>query len=55
MKKIALFAMAAFLISGVAFAGDNLDKGKKKGKKSCCKKKSCDKKEEDKTSKTAEM
>ena len=32
MKKIFLFATAAFLFSGVAFAG-NGDKGKEKGKK----------------------
>lgn len=52
MKKVLLFATAALLISGVAFA--NTDKGKKKkcakGKSCCQKSKECSK-----DKKTAEM
>jgi hypothetical protein len=52
MKKIALFATAALLFGGLAFA--NADKGKKKKKcaksTSCCQKKtSCNKTADDKT------
>jgi hypothetical protein len=44
MKKVFLFAIAALMVSSVAFAEGN-DKGKrKKAKKSCCSaKKSCHK------------
>jgi hypothetical protein len=56
MKKVLLLATAAFLVSGVAFAGTDKDKKKKCAKgKSCCKKgKSCSKDKEEKE-KTAEM
>lgn len=56
MKKVLMLATAAFLVSGVAFAGTDKDKKKKCAKgKSCCKKaKSCDKDKEEKE-KTAEM
>ncbi|MFM7709956.1 MAG: hypothetical protein ACKO5C_03490 [Ferruginibacter sp.] len=52
MKKIALFATAALLFGGLAFA--NADKGKKKKKcaksTSCCQKKtSCNKTADEKT------
>ena len=46
MKKVLLLATAAFLVSGVAFAGTDKDKKKKCAKgKSCCSKnmKSCSK------------
>lgn len=51
MKKLLVLATAAFLVTGVAFAGEG--KGKKecsKDKKECCKKggkKSCCKKDKD--------
>lgn len=56
MKKVLLLATAAFLVSGIAFAGTDKDKKKKCAKgKSCCKKaKSCSKDKEEKD-KTAEM
>ncbi len=56
MKKVLMLATAAFLVSGVAFAGTDKDKKKKCAKgKSCCKKaKSCSKDKEEKE-KTAEM
>jgi len=56
MKKLLVLATAAFLVTGVAFAGEGKEKKecskdkkeccKKGGKKSCCKKDS--KKEEEK-------
>lgn len=54
MKKLLLFATAALLVTGLAFA--NQDKGKKKkcakGQSCCQKSKSCSK---DKDAKTAEV
>ena len=47
MKKICMLTMAAFLVTGAAFAYDG---GKKKStKKSCCKKGGCGKNEKSKT------
>jgi hypothetical protein len=56
MKKVLMLATAAFLVSGVAFAGTDKDKKKKCAKaKSCCQKaKSCSKDKENKE-KTAEV
>ncbi|MEO7309834.1 MAG: hypothetical protein ABIX01_05530 [Chitinophagaceae bacterium] len=50
MKKILVFATAALLVSGAAFAG----KGKKCGTKDCCKdkKENCCKDKKAKTAKT---
>lgn len=56
MKKVLVLAMAAFLVSGVAFAHEGKDGKKcdkeccKKGAKDCCSK---DKKEASKTEKPA--
>ncbi len=43
MKKLMMFAVAALLVSGAAFAGD-----KKSGGKDCCKGKTCGKKKDNK-------
>lgn len=53
MKKILVLATAAFLFSGVAFAGGG--DGKKCGKctKDCCSKKATEKKDAKATAKTA--
>jgi len=54
MKKVLMLATAAFLISGVAFAGNGGEKGKAKGKK-CCKGGKCCKDKDKKDGKTAKM
>lgn len=47
MKKLLVLATAAFLVSGVAFAGEGEGKKCDKDKKACCKKggKACCKKD----------
>lgn len=56
MKKLALLAVAALLVTGVTFADNG--KGKKCGKKSgCCKKsgKKCCKKDKEKEKETVKL
>ncbi|MBS1761942.1 MAG: hypothetical protein JSR00_03645 [Bacteroidetes bacterium] len=59
MKKLVVFAVAAMLFSGSAFAceGGKDAKKCKKGKSSCCSKdkKSCGEKSKDKKDKTAKL
>ena len=60
MKKLLVLATAAFLVTGVAFAGEGKEKKEcSKDKKECCKKggkKSCCKKDsEKKTEEKAEV
>lgn len=47
MKKLLVLATAAFLVTGVAFAGEGKKEKCEKGKKECCKKggKKCCKKD----------
>ena len=54
MKKLLMLAVAAFLVSGVAFAHEGDGKGKAKGKK-CCKGGKCCKDNNKKDGKTAKM
>ncbi len=57
MKKLLVLATAAFLVTGVAFAGDGKEKKCDKNKKECCKKggkKSCCKKDGKKEEKAEE-
>lgn len=53
MKKIFLLATAALLVTGVSFADNGKDKGKKKSGKCCSKGHGCCKKAKDKA--TAKM
>lgn len=57
MKKLLMLATAAFLVTGVAFAGDGKEKKEcNKDKKACCKKssKKCCKKDKEKKEEKAE-
>jgi hypothetical protein len=57
MKKLLVLATAAFLVTGVAFAGEGQKKECSKDKKECCKKggkKSCCKKDAKKEEKAEE-
>lgn len=57
MKKLLVLATAAFLVTGVAFAGEGKKEKCEKGKKECCKKggsKKCCKKDAKKEEKAEE-